>query len=547
MKQEHDPDSVIKQFDVLYAIGKGSYGKVEKVADKYDSSPKAVKTVSRPSSWGEERLKMEAMLMQHLDHPHILRIFSWAYSSSTLKILMEYCEGGELVRFVREGRSDGETLPEEWTATAIGQCFQALVYIHGKGLIHKDLKGGNILLLRNSTCSKGNPFGKRPHCVICDLGSAEVMPRGYFSCRGKRVAGTPSHMAPEVWNGDCGPKSDVWSMGCVLYEILTGLVPFRIEGRFQEAIQRKAEWMEMQEAGPRWDFSSSDASKGLCQKLLTFKESLRPNAEECLRHPWLFVVRPTLTANDKWWLLKAVTEWDKCSTASKAFFLKLATGYGSAGRFAYVFSSLDFDNSGVLEKKEILHAVTSLGMDRVSARLAASSLDIDGNNCCQYLEFAAMCLPILGPELLKQISHIYKDLDVNSNGRLEFRELLPLITELQLLIPSLSVKPRDLDRNQDGVVDFTEFCEFFLPPAVQATITKVSQQTESTCDSPSQAQAFSRASSVTSSVRPISDCQSFNIPKDLCCQLSDEDSTCESRTVRTVRSSEKLRHSLQGW
>lgn len=531
------PSYVVQKFNVLDVIGQGSYGRVEKVVDKFDSSFKVVKTVSKPDSWGEDRLKMEAILMHHLDHPHILRIFSWAYGRSVLKILMEYCEGGELVRCVKEGRSSGEILPDKWTATALGQCFQALVYIHGKGFIHKDIKGSNILLLRNTTCSKSKPFGKRPHCVIGDLGSAEVMPRGYFSCRGTRVAGTPSTMAPEVWNGSCGPKSDVWSMGCVLYEILTGLLPFSIDCSFDEALERKSTWLDAFQTGPRWDFRSMIESKSFCQQLLTFKESSRPSAIECLRHPWLFEVRPSLTASDKKWLLKAVTDWEKSSTPVKAFCLKLAAEYCSIGRYAQVFSALDFDCSGVLEKQEILNAVTSLGLDKAAAKGVASSLDIDGNNCCQYLEFAAMCLPTIGPELDKQIIHVFKDLDLNSNGRLEFSELLPLLEELQLLVPSLAVKPNDLDRNKDGFIDFSEFCEFFGPPAL-----KMNQLTDL---------YFSEAAQSNSTREPLSqadDASSFN--GSFLCQTmetSDTSSACsrdpDRLSVHSIKAGGLLRSS----
>jgi len=214
-------------------IGEGRYGIVHKMREKSTGQLRVVKTVERPAGWDDAQLKMEAEILQNLDHPHILRIFSWYEDGDACNIVMEHCEGGELMKAVNEGRNRNQSLPEMWAATCLRQTFEALVYIHQKGIVHKDLKSANLLLLQ-FTEAQGRVYWHLPHVVVCDLGLAEVCSRGgIFGLggvgRAKRVAGTPVTMAPEVWKGSFGPKSDIWSTGCVMFELMTGQVPFQPE------------------------------------------------------------------------------------------------------------------------------------------------------------------------------------------------------------------------------------------------------------------------------------------------------------------------------
>merc|ERR1719230_560989 len=172
----------------------------------------------------------------------------------------------------------GKSLKEEWTRQVMRQSMEAMSYCHNLRLVHKDLKDENIMLL------KKDPEYDEPFAVIIDLGIAEMFSKS--DPTGKIVGGTPVTMAPEVWKGDFGPKCDVWSLGCILYELLTGRFPFEAP-----SIDPK-DWLSLHKRGPDWSrIRMSPQAVALCQLMLTYRDTDRPSMMNCLKHQWFEVKR----------------------------------------------------------------------------------------------------------------------------------------------------------------------------------------------------------------------------------------------------------------
>mmetsp|Transcript_22853 Transcript_22853/g.53461 ORF Transcript_22853/g.53461 Transcript_22853/m.53461 type:complete len:854 (+) Transcript_22853:116-2677(+) len=466
--KDDDGKQGVNSLECIEQIGEGTYGVVHKMRETNTGQLRVVKTVSRPPGWDDVQLKSEAQLLQSLDHPHILRIFSWYEDGRAVNIVMEHCSGGELLRVAKDGIQAVGKMPEGWGATAIRQALEALVYIHSKSVVHKDLKGDNLLLLE-STEARGSIFGALPHVVVCDLGLAEVCKPmssgGLFKRatenvgRARRIAGTPSTMAPEVWSGVFGQKCDIWSIGAVMYELFTSTPPFR-PVKNEEKL-----WLEAYQKGPDLQLFSNMATEealDLQRKLLTVKEEKRPTAEEACQHFWLVKNRRScLSPNDLEALVKAVREWRGRNPMQRALCLKMAVGCTCLKKFASLFSQIDTDNSGVLDSSEIVPALTKLGLEQSQAADIASALDVNHDGSCEYLEFAAACLSSLEAEFDELLRQEFNNLNTEGKGWLRPDELEPLLSELRLLAASHGITMQDIDANGDGHISYGEFCTFF--------------------------------------------------------------------------------------
>jgi serine/threonine protein kinase len=202
------------QYDILNPIGQGGMATVYKARQESMERDVAVKVIIGQLATNPDfiaRFEREARLIAKLQHPHILPVYDFGRDENLLYLVMRLVEGGSLDQRLTAG-----ALPINQALRMFTQVASALTYAHDLGIIHRDLKPNNILLDKHD-----NPY-------LTDFGIAKIMAdRSGLTATGA-VMGTPSYMAPEQWRGDSvDARTDVYALGCMLYEMLTGDLPFK--------------------------------------------------------------------------------------------------------------------------------------------------------------------------------------------------------------------------------------------------------------------------------------------------------------------------------
>ncbi len=177
-----------------------------------------------------ERFHREAKVVAGLRHPNIVQIFDFDTTDGHPYIVMEYLKGPTLAAYLRNLHQRKKRIPSHQVARLLKGLTAALDYAHGQGVIHRDIKPGNILL-HNKTdeIPLDQPLTNDVEAVVTDFGLVRVMNAASQTASGM-ISGTPAYMSPEQARGDqTDHRTDIYSLGVVLYEMLAGRVPFEAD------------------------------------------------------------------------------------------------------------------------------------------------------------------------------------------------------------------------------------------------------------------------------------------------------------------------------
>ena len=220
-------DLVGRQFGpyrVVAPLGQGGMASVYKAFQPAVNRYVALKVLSpyftRDPQFAN-RFRHEATLVAQLQHPHILPVFDFGESDGYAYLAMPFIDAGTLANTLT-----GRPIPFDVVERVIRQVADALDYAHAKGIVHRDIKPANVLL------------DERGNCLLADFGIARITEGATRLTTTGTIMGTPEYMSPEQASGEtAGPASDIYSLGIVLYEMVTGRVPFRADTPLAVAIK----------------------------------------------------------------------------------------------------------------------------------------------------------------------------------------------------------------------------------------------------------------------------------------------------------------------
>ncbi|MCI0554030.1 MAG: protein kinase [Anaerolineae bacterium] len=177
-----------------------------------------------------ERFHREAKVVAGLRHSNIVQIFDFDTTDGHPYIVMEYLKGPTLATYLRHLHQRKKRIPSHQVARLLKGLTAALDYAHGQGVIHRDVKPGNVLLHNDTDdIPLDKPLTNDVEAVITDFGLVRVMNAATQTASGF-ISGTPAYMSPEQARGDqIDHRTDIYSLGVVLYEMLAGRVPFEAD------------------------------------------------------------------------------------------------------------------------------------------------------------------------------------------------------------------------------------------------------------------------------------------------------------------------------
>ncbi|XP_015272038.1 PREDICTED: serine/threonine-protein kinase 36 [Gekko japonicus] len=254
----------MEKYHVLEVIGEGSFGRVYKGRRKYSAQVVALKFIPKVGRSQKElkNLQREIEIMRGLHHPNIVQMLDSFETDKEVVVVTDYAEG-ELFQILED---DGN-LPEEQVQDIASQLVSALYYLHSHRILHRDMKPQNILL------------GKGGVVKLCDFGFARAM--SIHTMVLTSIKGTPLYMSPElVEEKPYDHTADLWSVGCILYELYVGTPPFYTNSIFQ--------LVSLIIKDPiKWPKNMSPHFKNFLQGLLMKDPRQRLSWPELLYHPFI--------------------------------------------------------------------------------------------------------------------------------------------------------------------------------------------------------------------------------------------------------------------
>jgi calcium-dependent protein kinase len=375
-----------KNYEFISMLGNGSFGKVRLYRDRnYKDLLFAIKTLKKEGipKYNFNLLKSEVSILSNLDHPNIVKYFGTFEDELNIHIVMEYLKGHDLDKII--SLKNYNDFDEKSMAEIIQQLLKALSFIHSKNIIHRDIKPENILFSNKRNYSS---------LKLIDFGLAT------FSKDDHKSVGTPFYMAPETIDGNSTPLSDMWSVGVIAYEMITGKKPFEVGEKDNQTLYNKIK-NESYNKEYLDEADCSEEARDFIDKALKKDVDKRLSIQEGLHHPWLqkFCKKKTHSNIINNEIINIFLDFINKSILQKEIFYFIAkvSSENEIDKSKDFFNQLDVNNMG------------SLSFDEMRDGFEKNGIDIE-------------------PKLMEEI---FRGLDFHKVGKINYSEFLSAMVSSQ--------------------------------------------------------------------------------------------------------------------
>ncbi|CAF1010274.1 unnamed protein product [Adineta ricciae] len=282
-----DPYSSLKNFDVLKTLGRGHFSVVYSARNRFNGDFVALKKVELSRMADAKAIddcKREIALLQQLNHPNVIKYISHFVDENDLYIVLELASAGDLAKMIKHFNRTNKLMPEKTIWKFFSQICSGLEHMHSKRIMHRDIKPANIFVSAEGIVRLG------------DLGLGRFF--GSKTTSAHSMVGTPYYMSPErIHEHDLGYdfRSDIWSLGCILYEMAALRSPFYGENLNLILLRQKIEALDYTPLPT--NFYSSEL-RLLVSKCLVLEPEQRPDITEVNRIAQMMYTRFTASSNN---------------------------------------------------------------------------------------------------------------------------------------------------------------------------------------------------------------------------------------------------------
>ena len=406
-------------YKIIKTIGDGTFGKVELVEHKITGMIRAMKIIPKANEINEMSVLNELYILKKIDHQNVIKIYEFYSDDKNYYLITEYCPGGDLFTATKN-----ENLSEVQVSNIIYQILLALNNLHKMKIMHRDLKPENILITKKE---KNGLY----RIKICDFGTSHIFQIGE---KEKNITGSSYYIAPEVLQKKYDFRCDLWSVGVIMYVLLTKKIPFHgtSDKEVRKNIKKKSSKYIKK---PVLEYSNY--VQQLLDGLLEKDYSKRINAEKALKYD----------------LFKVHNCKENINQINKENINK------------FIFNIKKYNRHNAFQETAISYLIHNSESDEIfEAQKLFNLFDKNNEGKINFDDFFEQMEKLSGEKLEKiEVQKIFENIDTNRNRYIELEEFIKAAVDKKIFLEEKMIKLafNFFDKSNDGFITSEDIIELF--------------------------------------------------------------------------------------